>query len=219
MKFLLTSGGLTNDSISKALFDLVGKEPKETKLVFIITAALVDPLNKSWLIRNLSELQKQNFKTIDILDISALPKSNWEPRLIDSDVIFVSGGNTHYLMYWMKKSGLADLLPELLKTRVYASISAGSIICGKDMSLSTVKNVYYEELDLDTSSVEESLHYFDFHIRPHFNNPSFPKANIDFLKETKEKVGDIIYAIDDQSALKIIDNSVEVISEGDWLKL
>ena len=94
----------------------------------------------------------------------------------------------------------------------------GSIICGKDMSLSTVKNIYYEELNLDTSSVEESLHYFDFHIRPHFNNPSFPKANKDFLKETKEKNGDTIYALDDQSALKIVDDNIEVISEGEWFK-
>ena len=46
MKLLLTSGGLTNKSIVKALFDLVGKKPEDTSLVFIPTASNVEMEDK-----------------------------------------------------------------------------------------------------------------------------------------------------------------------------
>jgi peptidase E len=75
MKLLLTSGGLTNESISDVLFDLVGKKPEETSVVFIPTASNVETGDKDWLIDDLKNLQKQNFKQIDIADISAVPAS------------------------------------------------------------------------------------------------------------------------------------------------
>ena len=47
MKLLLTSGGIANKSIAKALFDLVGKKPKDTSIVFIPTASNVMRGNKT----------------------------------------------------------------------------------------------------------------------------------------------------------------------------
>ncbi len=87
MKFLLTSGGITNKSIAKALFDLVGKKVKEIKIAFVPTAANVFADDKSWLIDDLYNIKKQNFKCIDIVDISALPRENWQPRLEAADVL------------------------------------------------------------------------------------------------------------------------------------
>ena len=53
MKLLLTSGGITNKSIADALFELVGKKPEDTALVFIPTAANVETGDKSWFINDL----------------------------------------------------------------------------------------------------------------------------------------------------------------------
>ncbi len=217
MKLLLTSNGLSNDSIAKALFELVGKKAEDTTLAFIPTAALAEGGDKSWFINDLWNLKKQNFKKIDIVEISAVPRENWEPRLREADIIFVSGGNTFHLMYWVKKSGLADILPEFLKTKVYAGISAGSIIIGKTLDMASAKNIYYDDIKGEYDG--GSLGFLDFHIRPHLNNPSFPNANKKYLEETARKMGDIIYALDDNSALKVIDGNVEVVSEGEWLKL
>ena len=80
MKLLLTSGGITNKSIAEALWELVGKKPEDTSLVFVPTASNVEVGDKGWLIEDLKNLQKQNFRSIDIADISALPKEVWLPK-------------------------------------------------------------------------------------------------------------------------------------------
>lgn len=216
MKFLLTSGGITNKSIAKALFDLVGKRAREINVAFVPTAANVIQDDKSWLIDDLYNLRKQNFKRIDIVDISALPRNNWQPRLEAADVLFFSGGNTFHLMYWLKKSGLAKILPKLLKTRVYAGISAGSMVTTKDLHLSSVKRLYYDE---QGRADERGLGYFDFYFRPHLNSSDFPKVRKQFLKKIRKGLKHLIYALDDQSALKIVDDKIEVIGGGKYLKI
>jgi dipeptidase E len=216
MKFLLTSGGITNKSIAKALFDLVGKKANKINIAFIPTAANVIQDDKSWLIDDLYNLRKQDFKRIDIVDISALPKENWQPRLEAADILFFSGGNTFHLMYWLKKSGLAKMLPKLLKTRVYAGISAGSMATTKDLHLSSAKRLYYDE---QGRADGRGLGYFDFYFRPHLNSSDFPKVRKKFLERMRKELKDPIYALDDQSALKIIDDKIEVVGGGKYLKI
>lgn len=216
MKLLLTSGGLTNASIAKELFELVGKKPEETTLAFIPTAANVEDGGKEWLIDNLYNIKQQNFKCIDIVDISALPKEIWLPRLEAADVLFFSGGNTSHLMYWLEKSGLAKLLPDLLKTRVYVGISAGSIVTAPSLALSNKdKKLYYEEKFGYRG--EKALGFIDFHIRPHLNSPHFPNVRKKFLREIAREIKEPIYALDDQSAVKVVDGKVEIVSEGEYL--
>src|SRR3989344_2541480 len=217
MKLLLTSNGLSNKSIAKALVDLVGKPAKETSLAFIPTAMNAGGGDKGWFIDDLSNIKKQNFKNIDIVDISALPKKIWLPRIEAADVLFFSGGNTSHLMRWLKESGLAKLLPELLKTRVYAGISAGSIVTNPTLTLSSKdKKIYYEEKFGYKN--EKALGFVDFYIRPHFNSPYFPQARKEYLEKVAKDIPDIIYALDDNSALKVVDGKVEIISEGEYLE-
>ena len=219
MKLLLTSGGLTNRSIANALFELVGKSPEQTAFAFIPTAMNLSTGDKSWFINDLQNFKKQNFKFIDIVDISALPKKIWLPRLEAADVLFFSGGNTFHLMHWLKESGLAELLPELLKTRVYGGISAGIMVTNPTLALSSKdKRIYYEE-NFGSSDIA-GLGFVDFYTRPHLNSPDFPQANAGYLKnEVAKNIDAAIYGLDDNSALKVIDGKVEVVSEGDWVKI
>ena len=214
MKLLLSSGGITNKSITDALFDLVGKKPQDTSLVFIPTAANTEIGDKSWLIDDLLNLKKQNFKSIDITDISAVDEKIWRPKLEEADVLFFEGGNTYYLMEWINKSGLASFLPELLKSRVYVGASAGSMVASKDLSLRISQSIYKE--DLDKTEDMPGLNFVDFYFLPHLNSPYFNKLKEDFIKETVKGISEKIYALDDDSALKVINGKVEVISEGKW---
>jgi len=66
MKFLLTSSGLTNKSISKALFDLVGKELNDTIIAFIPTASNVEMGNKEWFIKDLNNIYKHTLCRYDL---------------------------------------------------------------------------------------------------------------------------------------------------------
>lgn len=215
MKILLTSGGITNGSISKALLDLVGKEFKETSLVFIPTAANVEKGDKGWLINDLINLKKQNFKQIEIADISALNENQWLPRLNEADVIFFEGGNTYYLMEWINKSGMAKVLPELLKTKVYVGLSAGSMVTNPDLALK-LSQVLYEE-DLDKTEDMSGLNFVNFYFLPHLNSEYFPKVKEEYIKEAIVGMDKKVYAMDDNSALKIDGDKIEVISEGKFL--
>lgn len=215
MKLLLTSNGLSNQSIAEALFELTGKPAMKTTIAFIPTAMNVATGSKEWFIDDLNNIKKQGCKAIDIVDISALPKSIWLPRLESADVLFSSGGNVFHLMYWMKESGLAKLLPELLRSRVYAGISAGSMVTNPTLALSSKdKKLYYEETFGYES--EEALALVDFYVRPHFNSSDFPHVRKEYLEKIAQDIEKPIYALDDQSALKIIDNKIEIISEGDY---
>ena len=216
MKLLLTSAGLTNKSISQALLDLAGKPFAELSLAVIPTAANVEAGNKDWLIEDLVNCQKLGFKSVDIVDISALPKDIWLPRLRKADIFLFEGGNVSHLMGWVIRSGLAEFLPELLKTRVYVGISAGSMVACKSLDLAAADFLYSDaigEYDKD-----EGLGYVDILIRPHLNSTFFTNVTLANMEKLAKDNPAPFYALDDNSAIKIIDGEVSVISEGVWKK-
>jgi dipeptidase E len=218
MKLLLTSNGLSNQSIAKALFELVGKPAAETTIVFIPTAMNVARGDKGWFINDLYNIKKQGCKFVDIVDISALPKDIWQPRIEEADVLFFSGGNTSHLMYWLKESGLAEMLPELLKTKVYAGISAGTIVTNPTIALtSDEKKIYYKEKFGYES--EEALHFVDIYTRPHYKSSNLSNERKEYFEKIAQETQKPVYLLDDHSALKIIGDQIEVITEGEYLKM
>lgn len=216
MKLLLTSGGLTNASITKALFELVGKKPEETSLCFIPTASNIEKGDKDWFINDLINIHKQNFKSVSIVDISAVLEDIWRPQIEEADILFFEGGNVYHLMRWMNKSGLVNLLPELLKTKVYVGVSAGSMVTNPDFSLRMSQIVYGDDLKEEPM---DGLNYVDFYFLPHFNSSYYPARMEEKIKEVAKTLSKKVYALDDQSALKIVDGKIEVISEGKYLVL
>ena len=216
MKLLLTSGGITNKTIADALIELVGKPAGEINLAFIPTAANANRDHKIYLIDNLYQLRQQNYKMIDIVDISALPKWNWQPRLEAADILFFSGGDSNHLMRWMEESGLKELLPELLKQRGYAGFSAGSVVAAPTLALGSREKFlsYKERFGYEA---KEGLGLVDFYFRPHWNSPISPHSHTEVLAEIAKQIPETIYALDDQMAIKVVDGKVEVIGEGEYL--
>lgn len=217
MKLLLTSAGISNNSIKNSFLNLLGKKPEEASLVFIPTASNIEKGDKAWLIKDFVNFEKLNFKNFSIVDISAVDRSIWYPQIQEADVLVFGGGNTFYLMEWVEKSGLKDELLELLKTKVYVGISAGSMILSPDLMLNTLQKLYKE--DLDRIENMKGVSFVDFYILPHYmSSPSSirTKENIpEAVKEIKNK----IYALDDNSALEIVDNNIKIISEGNFLEI
>ncbi|MBA2678031.1 MAG: Type 1 glutamine amidotransferase-like domain-containing protein, partial [Ktedonobacteraceae bacterium] len=131
MKLLLTSLGLTNNSIRKALIDLLGKPIEESKAVFIPTAMYAMSEASSLVWEVLKEQNEIGWQELGVLELTAFPsilQEHWLPALEAADVLMIGGGNTPYLSYWMQASGLAKRLPELLKNTVYVGVSAGSMV-------------------------------------------------------------------------------------------
>lgn len=217
MKLLLTSSGITNDSIAKALFELTEKHPQDTTVVFIPTASNVESWDKDWLITDLINLKKQKFKSIEITDISAVDEKIWRPSLERADVLFFEGGNTYYLMKWLNKSGLSKLLPVLLKDKVYVGVSAGSMVTNPDLILKLSKVIYEEDM-IETEELSW-LGFVDFYFLPHLNSQWFKKMRRENIEQAAQGLKKSIYALDDDSALKIVDDTIEVISEWEWFFL
>lgn len=216
MKLLLTSSGMTNRSIENELLNLLGKPFKYAKLTFIPTAANVENGDKSWLVDDMYNFKKLGFSSFDIIDISAVGKDVWLPSFEHADILVFGGGNVNHLLAWMKKSGLQKLLPEMLKTKVYVGISAGSMITAKNISLSYAGILYYEDIgNLENS---QGLGFVDFEIRPHLNSEWFPKVRVEVLDKIAKKTSNTFYAIDDNTAIKIEDFKLSIISEGEWKK-
>ena len=67
----------------------------------------------------------------------------------------------------------------------------------------------------------DCLNYVNFYIFPHLNSPDFPKVNIKDIERFKKRVGIIndMYALDDNSAVKVDEDKIEAISTGDWKKI
>ena len=102
-------------------------------MVFIPTRQMWKKVIKSWLIDDLADIEKLGLKSIEVVDISVEEKYG-NKNLKKPIFFYFEGGYTYYLMEWINKSGLAKILPELLKTKVYVGASAGSMVTGKRIS-------------------------------------------------------------------------------------
>lgn len=194
---------------------MVGKKPEDTTVVFIPTAANVEEGDKDWFINDLINLRSQNFKEITITDISAVPEAIWKPQLENADALFFEGGNTHHLMEWINKSGLKELLPSLLKTKVWIGVSAGSMVTNRDLQLKLSHDLYEE--DLDKTEIMPGLNFVDFYFLPHLNSQYFTKLRKENIEKAIEGMTEKIYCMDDNGAVKVVNGNIEIVTEGNYL--
>jgi len=227
MKLLLTSAGLTNASIINALQGVVGKPFGESNIVVVPTAHNPVPGDKGWLLEedfiNPYQLGWKRFSVVDLAAVERLDKDLWWPEFEQADVVLVGGGGTFYLSYWLQQSGLFDVLPQWLKSKVYIGISAGSQVAGANLrstgealDAGPLSDDEYDEIGPTSQSSGKALGLVDFAFRPHLNSPDFPKIRKDYLEGVAKTLNVPMYALDDQSAIKVIDDSVEIVSEGTW---
>lgn len=230
MKLLLTSSGLANDSLKDALRGMLNKPTGECKFLFIPTSYSGASGDMSWLVNDIYEAHRMGWKEFRLLDIAVKAewdKKLWWPVIEEADVIMVGGGNAGYLSYWMQKSGLFDALPELLKTKVYVGISAGSMVmtAGLNTASMAVNNSGKYELDVNDPNVPsgqistKTLGLTDFLFRPHWHKPTPKYDNLteESMRKAYAVIKKPIYLVDDQTGIKIEDGKIEVISEGQWI--
>lgn len=145
MKILLTSAGITNSSIAEALSMLATKPLSEVNLLFVLTPSISDGGDKRWVISNLVDFQRNNFKSIDIIDVAGLPEEKWKKRFEEADIICFGGGNEIYLAEVLSKLGMKNYLSSILKDKVYMGISAGSMVAGLFLTDELYPLIFTEE--------------------------------------------------------------------------
>lgn len=216
MKLLLTSEGITNPSIAEALLGLLGKPFEKSRAACVPTAANGETGDKSWVEVQTQGIRNLGFSEVDVVDISKVPEDVWRASFQKADVLVFGGGNVNYLLTWLHKSGVSKVLPDLLKTRVYVGISAGSMVTARNLSMSEAGILYYEQTG--TFKNMKGLGFVDFEIRPHLNISYFPNVRIEYLAKLAAKNPTPFYAIDDNTAVKVDGDTVSVVSEGKWKK-
>jgi dipeptidase E len=216
MKVLLTSAGISNTSIQNALIDLLGKPIAEASALFVPTAIYALPgggdIARRVICGSLgSPFCELGWKSLGVLELTTLlsiKQELWVPMLQETDALLVGGGDCQYLCYWMQQSGLADLLPSLLRRTVYVGLSAGSMVM-------TRFGTTYGHHTLPAES-DKSLGLFDFALHPHLDYEWFPENSLASLEKLAATIPMPSYAIDDQTAIKVTGGTVEVVSEGHW---
>ena len=216
MKYLLTSAGIKNASIHDALVELLGKPIGECSALAITTAIYALPNGPVMAWRFISGQEPQcpmcelGWKSLGVLELSALPslkRELWVPSVQAADVLLVNGGDPLFLAYWMKESGLAELLPSL--DGVYVGLSAGSMVMAPHIG------EFFVEWRPPTGG-DETLGVVDFAIFPHLDHPELPYNTMANAEKWAAGMGVPAYAIDDETAIKVVEGSVEVVSEGHW---
>lgn len=150
------------------------------------------------------------WKSVGVLELTSLPsisKDRWVPLVQEIDVLLVAGGDALFLNHWMRHSGLADLLPSL--QAVYVGMSAGSMVMAPNIG-------EYFVGWIPLGGGDATLGLVDFAIFPHLDHEKLPENTMAAAERWAAGVQGPTYAIDDQTAIKVIDGTVEVVSEGHW---
>ena len=217
MKLLLTSGGVTNSSIRSVLAELLGKPIAESNALCVPTAQWAHPMCGPTSVRGFLAAEPEwrhttglGWASLGVLELTALPTigaDRWVPWIRKADVLLVDGGDATYLCHWMRESGLADLLPSL-SDKVWVGVSAGSMVM--------TPRVGAEFVEWPSAPDDRTLGVVDFSIFPHLD--AFPQNTLAFAERWAADIGVPAYAIDEQTAIKVANGSVEVVSEGQWTK-
>jgi dipeptidase E len=217
MKLLLTSAGINNKSIHDALVDMLGKPIADSNALCIPTAMYghpwVGPGVKAWEFISGKEENPMvglDWKSVGVLELTALPsigEDRWMPLVKETDALLVSGGDALYLCHWMRQSGLADLLPSL--QAVYVGMSAGSMVMAPNIG------DFFVGWNPPNGG-DQTLGLVDFAMFPHLDHEMLPYNTMANAERWAAGMKGPAYAIDDQTAIKVIDGEVEVVSEGQW---
>jgi dipeptidase E len=217
VRFLLTSAGIKNTSIHEALVDLLGKPVAEASALCIPTAIHAIPNGPVLAWRFISGREplcpmcELGWKSLGVLELTALPSIDeklWVPMLRETDVLLVNGGDPLYLCYWMRQSGLAELLPSLRET-VYVGLSAGSMVMAPNIGEAFVGW-------RPPTGGDETLGLVDFAMFPHLDHEMLPENTMADAEKWAAGMSVPGYAIDDETAIKVVDGVLEVVSEGHW---
>lgn len=217
MKLLLTSAGVKNASIHDALVDLLGKPIADATALCIPTAMYGHPgagLDRAWQFvsgRSAEPMVELGWKSVALLELAALPSlptEQWTPWVRDADVLLLSGGDALYLAHWVRESGLVDLLPTLEQT-VWLGMSAGSMVTAPSVGEDFI---HWRKGQVD----DRALSLVDFAICPHLAEDGMPGNTMEEAVAWAETMPCPSYAIDDQTAIRVVDGQVDVVSEGRW---
>ena len=217
MKLLLTSAGVKNASIHKALVDLLGKPIADSSALCIPTAQYAHPNvspEMAWrFVSGQSRLPMVDlgWKSVGVLELTALPSigaERWVPWVREADVLLASRWRCAVSLP-LDAGVRAGRPPAVADEKVWVGLSAGSMVM--------TPRIGEDFVEWKPPPDDETLGVVDFSICPHVNPEGTPGNTMAEAESWAAGIDGPGYAIDDETAIRVTDDgNVDVVSEGHW---
>ena len=182
----------------------LNEKTESKKILFIPTATNVDEYKKYI---HLTQKVFEDFGyEVENFDISVFSEETVKEKISETKIVFISGGNTFYLLQELKKKNLIPYLREKIENGLlYIGESAGSVI--------TAPNIEYADIVDDKALATElndytGLNLVDFYVVPHFEEEPFVESSRKVVELYKDKLD-----------LKVINNKEVVLVENDEFRI
>lgn len=207
MKLFLASEAKHPDSLTK-LLDFIGGSFANKTIAYIPTAANGEFFG-SWKNGQSFKIASELGAKIIIIELESFVYQDIYQPIKSADIIWMAGGMTGYLLYWLRRTELDKLLPEVLNQgTIYVGSSAGSMVCSVTQY---VNDIYIDESE-PGASLLPGLGLVDFEIYPHFEDSMLPQIQKSWTYDIP------LYLLKNGEAITITDGNLQVLGEKRILK-
>ncbi|MEG1587451.1 MAG: Type 1 glutamine amidotransferase-like domain-containing protein [Bacteroidales bacterium] len=193
-------------SVIKLFIECAGEELKGKKVAFIPTASIVESV--TFYVKSGKKALERAGMLVSELEITRSSKAEICAVLAESDYIYVTGGNTFFLLQELKNRGVDKMIMELVKKgKPYIGESAGAMIVSPDIEY--IKAVNFDPIskapDLNEFS---SLDLVDFYTIPHYGEFPFKKKGEKIIQAYNDELK--LYPISNKQAVFVRDADIEI---------
>ncbi|HBL39673.1 TPA: hypothetical protein DDZ10_03320 [Candidatus Uhrbacteria bacterium] len=200
MRLFLTSAGMRMKHEIETFASELGKP---VRCLYVTTASNPE-LDQTYVIRDRSVMENLGWE-VEEIDLAGMSDEAIESALVRCNVVYVQGGNTFYLMKWIRESGFDRALrPWLERGGLYIGVSAGSIVVGTNMSVAGIAGGDANMVELKDL---RGMGMVDLVISPHYE----PLYEMEIAGYEREHGVEVTRLTDDQAVL-VKDDRVEVVT-------
>ena len=199
---ILTSSLYESIELVKKFLD---KNTESKKILFIPTATNVDEYKK-YIYLTQKAFEDFGYE-VENFDISIFSEEIAKEKLSQAKTVFISGGNTFYLLQELKRKNLTSYLKERIENGLlYIGESAGSVIAAPDIEYASIVDDKTLATELDDYA---GLNLVDFYIVPHFEEEPFVESSRNTVELYKDKLD--LKLINNKEAILVENNNFTII--------
>lgn len=189
------------------ILETVGLDLKNKTVTYIPTASRAEKLG--FFVRIGKWRLKRLGLSVDELEISTAPYEVIVSKLEKNDYIYVTGGNTFFLLQELRRTGADKILAqEIEKGKFYIGESAGAIVVAPDIGYSAKMDHIEKAPGLKSYA---GLNLIDFYVVPHYKNWEMGKAAEDIINTYSDSLE--LKSICDNQAILIEDSKVQILGK------
>lgn len=193
--------------VASLLIDFVKEDIKGKTVTFIPTASINEKV-KFYVGSARKAFEKMGL-VVDELELTKATAEDVLNKLKENDYIYVSGGNTFFLLQELKRTG-ADkiIIDEINSGKLYIGESAGAVIVSPNIEYAKEMDDCKMASDLNTF---EALSVIDVYPVPHYTNFPFAKAVERIITKYESKIN--LYPINNSQVILVEKDDIRVVDK------